>query len=124
VKREDFIYFEEFNSPDGVWRVELGYSGGEKGPTIIEPRVVEIATGRELINFWKTYVIGGVWDFTPDGFRIRLTEPMTSKTIYVAVNTKTETFVIADHSSSPRPLAKLRDAVADIWIRARAEYRS
>ena len=121
MRREDFIYFEEHTSPDGVWRVEYGYSDGEKGPTIIEPRVIENATGRVFVDFWRRYVIGHVGDFTPDGFQLRLTEPLTSKTMHASINTRNETFTIVGEAVAPRPLNTLYQTWADFFVRARNE---
>jgi hypothetical protein len=121
VKREDFIYYEEHISPDGVWRVEYGYSGGEKGPTIVEPRVIEIATGRVLVDFWRRYTIGYVGDFSPDGFRITLTEPIASKRITVSINTRTETFTMVDEASSPRPIDELYEVWGNFVMQAQRE---
>lgn len=52
---QGFVYHETLTSPDGTILVHNGYSGGEKGPTIIEPKVVVAATGRVLFDLWNTY---------------------------------------------------------------------
>jgi hypothetical protein len=110
-KGQGFVYWEEKVSPDGRFRVLYGYSSGEKSPTLVEPRIIEIGTGEVVVDLWHTYLDYQV-AFREDG-KVKLTMRDTSQvnSRIAEIDLVERTFAFADSPQLREPLFRLRARV-------------
>jgi hypothetical protein len=116
-------YSREERSPDGRWRIVYDYMDGERTPLIVSPRVIEISTGKIIIDLWRSCLDGSVHSFTPAGFSIRVQDPFGPAQLQVTVDTAASTFTVVDLALPPRPLAAMEKTLHAITEAKRHEYR-
>lgn len=110
---QGFVYSDMLTSPDGTIQVFNGYSGGEKGPTIIEPLIVVVATGRVLVDLWNTYqnyTTTFVDDTSLAELRAENTHHRTEQT--VVIDFVNETFAFKENPAARHDLAKLPEMIS------------
>jgi hypothetical protein len=118
MRLEDFIYSEVALSPDGAVRVEYGYSGGEKSPTIIEPRIIDMKSDEVLIDLWRSSYNGRV-EFGERGkFVLTIDSPYYPATYIADVDAEARTFAFAGSPERRESLAVFEDRFNEL----RAEY--
>jgi hypothetical protein len=115
----DSIYWKDEISPDGRWRVIYDYLDGEKSPLIISPRVIDVATGRVLLDLWRCALNGEVGDFASNRFRVRISDPYGPTVLEARVDAATETFVIPGETATPCALADLHPVARAVFDRVR-----
>src|SRR6476660_5293926 len=95
-KGHGFVYWEEVTSPDGRFRVLKGYSDGERTPTLIEPRIIEIVSGKVVVDLWHTYLNYEV-EFREVGkMRLKIQDIYQTSTRIAEIDLVERTFVFAD----------------------------
>ncbi|MEO7999599.1 MAG: hypothetical protein ABI852_19260 [Gemmatimonadaceae bacterium] len=110
---QGFIYHETLTSPDGTILVHNGYSGGEKGPTIVEPKVVVAATGRVLFDLWKTYQHHSiVFTDAASHAEMRVHNTHNGGERIVDIDFSNETFSFKENPAARHTLAKLPDMIS------------
>jgi hypothetical protein len=113
------VYAREEVSPDGVWRVAYVHVDGERSPTIIEPRVTHVPSGRVVVDMWRSSLHGGVDELTHDGFRLTVRDPYGVTVIVAKIDLTAGQFVLAD-SATAHPLGDLDATVSSLMENARA----
>ena len=110
---QGFVFTETRTSPDGAILVFNGYSGGEKGPTIIEPKIVSAATGRVLVDLWHTYqhyTLRFLDDTSAAELRAENTHNKSER--IVLIDFTIESFVQKENPAARHALAKLPDFIS------------
>ena len=110
-KGHGFVYWEETVSPDGRFRVLDGYSDGEKTPTLVEPRIIEIVSGAVVLDLWHTYMNYEL-EFLDAG-KARLTIQDAYQTVkrIAEINLNNRTFSFSDSPLTQEPLSNLGNRV-------------
>lgn len=110
---QGFVYHETLTSPDGSILIFCGYSGGEKGPTIIEPRAVIAATGRVLFDLWNTYQHHSI-HFVDASSRaeMRVENTHNRREHTVEIDFANETFAFKENPEVRYELAKLPELIS------------
>jgi hypothetical protein len=115
IRKHGFVYVEETLSPDGATKVIYGYSEGEKSPLIIEPRVIDVATGEVLLDLWHLRFVGYVMFEGSNKLRVRVDDPQRQVTVCEAeVNVKEKTYTIPKASRGPEPLTTFRQRMHEL----------
>jgi hypothetical protein len=117
------VYLKEEVSPDGVWRVAYDYMDGEKSPLIVSPRVIEITTGRIVIDLWRSSLDGTVENFSPGGFHVTVRDPFYPKEIGATIDATTGTFTLHEGPAEAHPLAEFDRVLRNLIDQARVDYR-
>ena len=108
-----FVYHETLNSPNGGFKILNGYSGGEKGPTIVESKVAVAETGRVLFDLWHTYQNCSI-QFSDDDSSATLQVQNVHNGLQrdVTINFINETFAFKNNPAVWHPLAKLPELIS------------
>lgn len=110
---QGFIYHEILTSPDGSIQIFCGYSGGEKGPTIIEPKAIVAATGRVLFDLWNTYQNHTIhFVDAGSGAEMRVENTHNRREHTVDIDFANETFAFKDNPAVRHELAKLPEMIS------------
>ena len=110
---QGFVYTETLTSPDSTIKVLNGYSGGEKGATIVEPKVIVAATGRVLFDLWNTYQNCSIrFSDTGNKADLRVQNTHNGKEREVVINFTNETFAFVNNPEVWHPLARLPELVS------------
>jgi hypothetical protein len=118
------MYSREETSPDGTLHIGYNYVDGERSPLIIEPRVTVKATGEVLIDLWRCSVNGSIYDFSPGGFLLKITDPYGPTEILARVATGSRTFTVTGDPGQPKPLSILCETLLTMVDRARQAHRT
>ena len=106
------MYYDVQTSPDGSLHVLNGYSGGEKGPTFIEPRVVSAATGKIIFDLWRTYQNYNLV-FGEDGAAVlKVDNHHSGRSRVVDINFHDSEFAFRDAPHIVRPLSHLEQHIS------------
>lgn len=111
-------------SPNGKWRVAYLQVDGEKSPLIVEPRITEVATGRVLIDMWRSSLDGSVHAFHELGFELTVRDPYGPTVVQASVDAAGHSFVIMGSAGGPRPLSELDAALSAMIGKARDGVRA
>jgi len=106
---QGFVYSEQVTSPDGRFRLLLGVSGGEKTSTIVEPRIVEAASGRIVVDLWDTYLNYSTTFIGSGKVRLRIQDVNQTWSRDADVDLDSETFAFADTPAIQEPLSRLSE---------------
>jgi len=110
---QGFVYHETLTSPDGTIRVLNGYSGGEKGATIVEPKVIVAATGRVLFDLWNTYQHCSIrFSDADSGAELHVSNTHNGQQRDVTIDFVNESFAFKNNPAVRHPLAKLAELVS------------
>ena len=110
-----FVYWEELLSPDGALRVLLGHRDGERSATLIEPRIVDAATGEILLDLWRTYktyevTFGGTENGKPS-MTLTIRDVYTGAARIAVLDIESRTFVFSDSPQNRQPLRRLHELI-------------
>ena len=110
---QGFVYSETVSSPDGSIKVYNGYSGGDKGATVIEAKVVVASTGRVLFDLWNTYQHCSI-QFAAAGrtAMLRVQNAHNGAQREVTINFENETFAFTNDAAVWHPLSQLAERVS------------
>jgi hypothetical protein len=95
----------------------------ERSPTIIEPRVTHLPSGRVVLDMWRSGLHGSIDELSPDGFRLTLRDPYGSAAIVAKIDLTRGQFVLAGESSA-HPLAQLDATLSSTIAKASAGQRA
>ena len=109
---QGFVYYETQASPDGSFLVYKGYSGGEKTPTIIEPRVVVALTGLVLLDLWNSYQNYELHFLNESTAMLVAQNTHNGRTRTAEVDFAARTFVFRDNPHTTHPLRNLREMIS------------
>lgn len=107
-----FIYYDTTTSPNGTIQVLNGHSGGEKGPVVIETKVVIAATGRVLFDLWNTYQHCRIAFAENDTAELSVTNAHDGRKRSATINFNDETFILSDGPAVSYPLTTLRKLIS------------
>ena len=115
TKQYGFVYSEETLSPDGRVKVVYGYNDGEKSPTTIEPRVIDLRTGEVLVDLWRNWCQGSVQFLEPGKLRITVHDAYHRELICEAeIDIDRRMFALANSPSQWQPLSKFRETMLEM----------
>jgi hypothetical protein len=115
IKQYGFVYSEETLSPDGRVKVIYGYNDGEKSPTTIEPRVIDLRTGEVLVDLWRNWCQGSVQFLGPGKLRITVHDAYHRELICEAeIDVNRRMFALANSPSQWEPLSNFRETMLEM----------
>lgn len=117
IKNYGFIYSEEVFSPDRTVKVIYGYSDGEKGPITVEPRIIDAASGRILIDLWRTWSQASVEFPGPSRLLVTVHDAYQRVMICKAeIDLNRRVFMLADtgNDNEPVPLETFRQRLLEL----------
>ncbi len=108
-----FVYWEERLSPDGALRILLGHRDGERSAALVEPRILNAATGEILLDLWRTYKTYEVaFSGTENGrqsLTLTIRDAYTGAVRTAVLDTETRTFLFADAPQDRYPFRRLHE---------------
>ncbi|HEY8224882.1 MAG TPA: hypothetical protein VIG25_06360 [Pyrinomonadaceae bacterium] len=115
INQYGFVYSEEVVSPDGAVRVIYGYNDGEKSPTTIEPRIIDVATGEVLVDLWRAWCQGSVEFVEPGRLRIRVHDAYYQALICEAeIDVNHRVFALSTSPRQYEPLGTFRERMLEL----------
>ena len=86
-----------------------GFRNGEKTPTLIEPRIIEISSDKVIVDLWHTYLNYEVM-FTGAGeVKLRVQDSYQTRSRVAVLDLVNKTFAFEDSPQTQEPLSKLRE---------------
>jgi len=115
IREYGFIYCEEVVSPDGTVKVIYGYNDGEKTPSTVESRIIEVSTGKVLVDLWRAWCQGAVEFVAPGKLRIKVHDAYHRVLICQAeIYVSEKQFALVQTPQMREPLSTFRKRVLEL----------